>query len=249
MKNIFIFCIVIFFQITSYSQDTIVCNNGLIVSGTIIESDSLFVSYKLNNNPESEVNLLKKSTVILIKYHDGRLSQLYKNDTLLTRKGEKITAKIIELDSDMLSYFRFDGKINPIEITPLSLLFMYELSNGEKTLIAEKKQDNTDYFALGEVDARTYYKTNSGFIACEFVLGFTCWTGYSAAVGIALPFSQPKLESSMNPNNALLHSKPDYLRGFKKHASKKKRHGGFASFTFGIMSSIVTIAALAIIIL
>lgn len=249
MKNLLHFFTILLFTSKLYSQDTLVNNKGLIISGTIIGSDSLFVSYKSNDSLSSEVNLVKKSTVILIKHQDGRLEQFYKNDTLLTKTGDKIIAKIIEIDSDFLSYFLFDGKINFIQITPLNSLFMYQLSNGEKVVITEKPQDNTDYTALGEADAKKYYKTAPGFIAGEVVLGLTCWAGALTLVpGILLPLRDAvKLESSMNPNNALLNSNPAYKSGFEKQASKKKRSAGFKALGAGFAGSVVAFVTIVIV--
>ena len=246
MKNIFSFGIILFSVLTSFSQDTIVNNKGLIFSGTIIGSDSLFVSYKSNDPLISEVNLVNKSTILLVKYSNGRVDQLYKNDTLLTKNGDKIIAKILEIDSDFLNYFRFDGKINSIQITPLASLFMYQLSNGEKVVINEKPQENTDYTALGEADAKKYFKTNPGFIASEVLLGVT-WMGIFP-IGIILPLIKPfNLESSMNPNNALLNSNPAYKSGFEKQASKKKRSAGFKALGAGFAGSVVAFVTIVIV--
>ena len=243
MKNIFSFGIILFLVLTSFSQDTIVNNKGVIFSGTIIGSDSLFLSYKSNDSLSSEVNLVNKSTILLVKYSNGRVDQLYKNDTLLTKTGDKIIAKILEIDSDMLSYFRFEGKINSLQITPLNSLFMYQLSNGEKVVITEKPQDNTDYTALGEADAKKYFKTNPGFIVGEVVLGVT-WIGIFP-IGIILPLIKPfNLESSMNPNNALLNSNPAYKIGFEKQASKKKRSAGFKALGAGVTGSLLALIAI-----
>ncbi|MEN9914192.1 MAG: hypothetical protein RL528_937 [Bacteroidota bacterium] len=228
--------------LTSFSQDTIVSTNGLIVSGTIISSDSLFLSYKSNDSLSSEVNLVNKSTILLVKYSNGRVDQLYKNDTLMTKTGDKIIAKILEIDSDMLSYFRFNGKINSIQITPLASLFMYQLSNGEKVVITEKPQDNTDYKALGEADAKKYFKTNPGFIVGEVVLGATWWIGIPLISGLILPLIKPvKLESPMNPNNALLNSNPAYKSGFEKKAAGKKMAEGFTALGAGVVGSVVAL--------
>ena len=249
MKNIFSFGIILFSVLTSLSQDTIVNNKGLIFSGTIIGSDSLFVSYKSNDPLISEVNLVNKSTILLVKYSNGRVDQLYKNDTLLTKTGDKIIAKILEIDSDMLSYFRFDGKINSIQITPLASLFMYQLSNGEKVVITEKPQDNTDYKALGEADAEKYYKTAPGFIAGEVVLGVTIWAGGLTLVpGLILPLIKPiKLESSSNPNNALLKSNPAYKSGFEMKAARKKSSAGFKALGAGFAGSVVAFVTIVIV--
>ena len=246
MKNIFSFGIVLFLVLTSFCQDTLVNNKGLIISGTIISSDSLFLSYKSNDSLSSEVNLVKKSTILLVKYSNGRVDQLYKNDTLLTKTGDKIIAKILEIDSDMLSYFLFDGKINPVQITPLASLFMYQLSNGEKVVITEKPQDNTDYTALGEADAKKYYKTAPGFIAGEVVLGATWFLYFIPLItGIILPMRDAvKLESSRNPNNALLNSNPAYKIGFEKKASGKKMAVGFKALGAGFTGSLLALIAL-----
>lgn len=241
MKNIFSFGIILISVLTSYSQDTIVNNKGLIISGTIIGSDSLFVSYKSNDSLTSEVNLVKKSTILIVKYSNGSVDKLYKNDTLLTKTGDKIIAKILEIDSDMLSYFLFDGKINSLKITPLASLFMYQLSDGEKVVITEKPQDITDYRALGEADAKKYYKTAPTFIAGEFLLGAT-WTG--TPIGIILSLIKPfNLESSMNPNNALLNSNLAYKSGFKKQAFKKKRSAGFTALGAGFTGTLLVLIA------
>ena len=246
MKNIFSFGIILFSVLTSFSQDTIVNNKGLIFSGTIIGSDSLFLSYKSNDSLSSEVNLVNKSTILLVKYSNGRVDQLYKNDTLLTKNGDKIIAKILEIDSDFLSYFRFDGKINPVQITPLASLFMYQLSNGEKVVINEKPQENTDYRALGEADAKKYYKTAPGFKAGEVFLGATWWLyGIPLITGIILPSIKPvKLESSSNPNNALLKSNSAYKSGFEKKASGKKMAAGFTALGAGFTGSLLALIAI-----
>jgi len=245
MKNIFSFGIILFSVLTSFSQDTIVNNKGLIFSGTIIGSDSLFVSYKSNDSLSSEVNLVNKSTILLVKYSNGRVEQLYKNDTLLTKNGDKIIAKILEIDSDFLNYFRFDGKINSVQITPLASLFMYQLSNGEKVVINEKPQDITDYRALGEADAKKYYKTAPGFKAGEVFLGATWWLGIPLITGIILPSIKPvKLESSSNPNNALLKSNPAYKSGFEKKASGKKMAAGFTALGAGVVGSVAAFIAI-----
>jgi hypothetical protein len=249
MKNITSYLIILLFTSKFFSQDTIVSTNGVIVSGTIIESDSLFISYKSLNTTESEVNLVNKSTILLVKYSNGRVDQLYKNDTLLTKTGDKIIAKILEIDSDMLGYFRFDGKINSIQITPLASLFMYQLSNGEKVVITEKPQDNADYSALGEADANKYYKTAPGFIAGEVVLGATWWFyGLPLISGIILPLIKPStLESSRNPNNALLYSNPAYKSGFEMKAARKKRSGGFKALGAGFAGSVVAFVTIVIV--
>ena len=246
MKFLLFNSVLFLFLCKASCQDTIVNNKGLIFSGTIIGSDSLFVSYKSNDPLISEVNLVNKSTILLVKYSNGRVDQLYKNDTLLTKNGDKIIAKILEIDSDFLSYFRFDGKINPVQITPLASLFMYQLSNGEKVVITEKPQDNTDYTALGEADAKKYYKTAPGFKAGEVFLGATWWLyGIPLITGIIFPSIKPvKLESSMNPNNALLNSNPAYKSGFEKQASKKKRSAGFKALGAGFAGSLLALIAL-----
>ena len=246
MKNIFSFGIILFSVLTSFCQDTLVNNKGLIISGTIISSDSLFLSYKSNDSLSSEVNLVKKSTILLVKYSNGRVDQLYKNDTLLTKTGDKIIPKILEIDSDMLSYFLFDGKINPVQITPLASLFMYQLSNGEKVVITEKPQDNTDYTALGEADAKKYYKTAPGFIAGEVVLGATWFLYFIPLItGIILPSIKPvTLESSSNPNNALLKSNSAYKSGFEKKASGKKIAAGFTALGAGFTGSLLALIAI-----
>ena len=249
MKNITSYLIILLFTSKFFSQDTIVSTNGVIVSGTIIESDSLFISYKSLNTTESEVNLVNKSTILLVKYSNGRVDQLYKNDTLLTKNGDKIIAKILEIDSDFLNYFRFDGKINPVQITSLASLFMYQLSNGEKVVITEKPQDNTDYSALGEADAEKYFKTDPGFIVKEVVLGATWWFyGLPLISGIILPLIKPvKLETSRNPNNALLYSNPSYKSGFEKQASRKKSSAGFKALGAGFAGSVVAFVTIVII--
>ena len=249
MKNLLHFFTILLFTSKLYSQDTLVNNKGLIISGTIIGSDSLFVSYKSNDSLSSEVNLVNKSTILLVKYSNGRVDQFYKNDTLLTKNGDKIIAKILEIDSDMLSYFRFDGKINSVQITPLASLFMYQLSNGEKVVITEKPQDNADYSALGEADANKYYKTAPGFIAGEVVLGATWWFyGLPLISGIILPLIKPStLESSSNPNNALLKSNPAYKSGFEMKAARKKRSGGFKALGAGFAGSVVAFVTIVII--
>ena len=123
---------------------------------------------------------------------------------------------------------------------------MYQLSNGEKVVITEKPQENTDYRALGEADAKKYYKTAPGFKAGEVFLGATWWLyGIPLITGIILPSIKPvKLESSRNPNNALLYSNPDYKSGFEKKATGKKMAAGFTALGAGFNGSLLALIAL-----
>jgi hypothetical protein len=126
---------------------------------------------------------------------------------------------------------------------------MYQLSNGEKVVITEKPQDNADYSALGEADANKYYKTAPGFIAGEVVLGATWWFyGLPLISGIILPLIKPStLESSRNPNNALLYSNPAYKSGFEMKAARKKRSGGFKALGAGFAGSVVAFVTIVIV--
>lgn len=228
----------LFFLFTSkfYCQDTIVTDNGSILSGLIVSSDSLFLNYKSNNSATDEINLIKRSTIILIKYGDGNLEKFFRNDTLLTKNGDELQVKILEVNSDMLSYFQYDGTINEAKIVPLSTLFMYKLSNGTKVVIPEKKSVLVDYSALGESDAKIYYKASKVGIAGQFVLGVLCWTGIGSIVGIILPLLPPNnLHSPLNPNDKLLDSNYDYKRAYEKAASNKKIVGFYAGFGAGAL--------------
>ena len=220
-----------------YSQDTIVSDNGSIFSGLVTTSDSLFLSYKKIDSSQEEISLIKRSSIILIKYGDGRIEQFYKNDTLLTKDGEEIKAKILEIDSDLITYFQFDGTINEAKIVPLSSLFMYKLASGEKVVVTEKKNDDLiDYRTLGESDAKIYYKTNKLVIAGQFLLGSFFWTGLPGIAGIILPLIPPKdLYSPLNPNDKLLETNSDYKSGYKKVASNKKIKSYYASFGAGVL--------------
>jgi hypothetical protein len=126
---------------------------------------------------------------------------------------------------------------------------MYQLSNGEKVVITEKPQDNTDYTALGEADAKKYYKTAPGFITGQVFLGATWWLfGIPLISGIILPLIKPStLESSRNPNNALLYSNPAYKSGFEMKAARKKRSGGFKALGAGFAGSVVAFVTIVIV--
>ena len=236
------------FTSKSYSQDTIVSDNGSIFSGLVTTSDPLFLSYKKIDSSQEEISLLKRSSIILIKYGDGRIEQFYKNDTLLTKDGEEIKAKILEIDSDMITYFQFDGTINEAKIVPLSSLFMYKLASGEKVVVTEKKNDDLiDYRALGESDAKIYYKPNKAGIAGQFILGVFCWTGLSSIGGIILPLIPPNnLYSPLNPNVKLLETNSVYKSGYKKVASNKKMKSDYVAFGSGVLLPVVIILSIII---
>jgi hypothetical protein len=90
-----------------------------------------------------------------------------------------------------------------------------------------------DYEALGRKDAREYYQGKGAF-AGGVVSGILFPVGWFPAILIAA-IPPVNIHNPENRNSHLLHSNPEYRKGFKKQAHKKKAGEVLGGFVGGIL--------------
>jgi hypothetical protein len=150
--------------------------------------------------------------------------------------------------------YQLDGSLHDLDVTKLSMVqcghrsytlsgdtLMLVMVAGANTSLAPaslsllEQDGGMDYRALGKADAKRYYKGGA-----NFAVGLlTSVTFYVPILVAAVPPAAPKLKN--NPNAPLYFSQPEYRKGYKAQAHRKK-----AGLTIGGMFvGIMFIAALA----
>ena len=98
MKPLIFFFIFGLSAFTCFTQDTLVDSKGLIFPARITAVDSNFITYASPDTLIKEQIIIPRSTIIFIKYENGKTEQLYVSDTLITKEGLFITCKVLEID-------------------------------------------------------------------------------------------------------------------------------------------------------
>ena len=212
MKSLIFFFLSGISAFTCYSQDTLVDSKGLIFPARIIAVDSSFITYAAPDTLLKDQMIVPRSTIIFIKYQGGKTEQLYVSDTLITKEGLFITCKVLEIDASTLTYFTFRDNFTSPSVMMKSDFLLIKLHDGTKELL-DPSSDNSgvDYFGLGKVDAKNYYKPAPGLLVWEVICGLTTIFIYPIAPATICAYVPPKkINNSANPNDALLNSNPTY---------------------------------------
>ena len=209
---------------TCFSQDTLVDSKGLIFPARITEMDSNFITYASADTLLKDQIIVQRSTIIFIKYQSGITEQLYLCDTLITKEGDIIKCKVLEIDQSTLTYFTFRNNFTSPTVIVKSDLFMIKYHDGTKEMGSQlSEMSNSDYLNLGARDAKLYYKVKPAVIVSEVIMGVgTIFVAPIIVASIIAYVPPTKLENATNPNNDLLISNKHYKKGYQNKAYKKK---------------------------
>jgi hypothetical protein len=244
MKTICIFSLLLL-SIFAKAQDTLVSSNGAIIPAYIVETDSMFISYKGIDTTKNEVNLIERAHLLLIKHREGKVEQFYMNDTLITMTGETVLTKVIEIAPELITCFYYGGIISEPNVIPSSSVFMIKMHDGTKEIIDHAKKETAEnaqlnYFEMGERDAEKYFRTSDGAIVGEVVSGITTWILLGTIPGAAIGFTKPSnLHNSTNPNDKLLDTNPLYRSGYANKAKNKKQKACAIAYGTGVAIPVV----------
>ena len=239
MKSLISFFILCLSAFTCYTQDTLVDSKGLIFPARITAVDSNFITYASPDTLLKEQIIIPRSTIIFIKYENGKTEQLFANDTLITKDGVFLFGKVIEIDPSSVIYFDYNGRVNPPTVMMKSDFLLIKLHDGTKELGSQQSALNDsnygNYLNLGISDAKKYYKASAGLLVGEVFFGLTSLFLFPIVTASILCYVPPiQLNTSTNPNDALLTSNPAYKIGFLFEAKKKKRRAATAAFFSGL---------------
>jgi len=240
MKSLIFFFLSGISAITCYSQDTLVDSKGLIFPARITAVDSNFITYASPDTLLKEQIIIPRSTIIFIKYENGKTEQLFANDTLITKDGVFLFGKVIEIDPSSVIYFDYNGRVNPPTVMMKSDFLLIKLHDGTKEFGSQQSgMSDTDYQNLGAGDAKLYYKVKPEVIVSEIIMGAGTIFVAPILVGTLIAYVKPtKLENGINPNNDLLISNPHYKKGYQNKAAKKKIYAATLSYFGGIVGFI-----------
>ena len=237
MKNRFFLLFVGLFSAISFSQDTLVTDKGFIIPGNIVSQDNDFIAYSSLDTSVKELALIARTNVIFIKYQNGKTEQLFANDTLITKDGLFVLGKVIEIEPSSVIYFSYNGRVNPPILLMRSDLLLIKLHDGTKELGGQQSgMSDSDYQNLGASDAKKYYKVSPGLLVGEVFCGLTSFFVLPIVTATILCYVVPpiQLNTSTNPNDALLTSNPTYKTGFLSEAKKKKRRAATTAYFSGL---------------
>ena len=235
MKNRFFLLFVGLFSAISFSQDTLVNDNGLLIPANIVSQDIDFITYSSLDTSVKELVLIARSNVIFIKYQNDKTEQLFANDTLITKDGVFIFGKVIEIDPNSVIYFSYNGRLNPPIVMMKSDLLLIKLHDGTKELGSQQsRMSESGNFNMGVSDAKKYYKADPGLLVSEVLFGLTSlYLAPIVAATIICYVPPKKLNNSKNPNDALLNSSVAYKTGFVSEAKKTKRRAATTAYFSG----------------
>ena len=240
MKNIFFLLFVGLFSAISFSQDTLVTDKGFIIPGNIVSQDNDFIAYSSLDTSVKELALIARTNVIFIKYQNGKTEQLFANDTLITKDGLFVLGKVIEIEPSSVIYFSYNGRVNPPTVMMKSDFLLIKLHDGTKELGGQHSgfiySNYGNYLNLGISDAKKYYKVSPGLLVGEVFCGLTSFFVLPIVTATILCYVVPpiQLNTSTNPNDALLTSNPTYKTGFLSEAKKKKRRAATTAYFSGL---------------
>lgn len=243
MKIILILFFLGYAALICFSQDTLVNSKGFIFPVKITEIDSNIIAYASLDTSNKDQIIVPRASIIFVKYDGGKTEQLYSSDTLITKSGLIIICKVLEIDQSTLTYFTFRDKILSPSVLLKSDLLLIKLHDGTNEIASQQSgMSASDYQSLGNSDAKVYYKVKPAVIVSEIIMGAGTIFVAPILAGTLIAYIKPtKLESTLNPNNDLLISNPDYKKGYQKTAAKKKILAATVSYFGGIVGFIGTL--------
>lgn len=157
-------------------------------------------------------------------------------DRILDVEGNEYTVTVTEITPDSIRYKEITGVTQKVQAMPLAQVFMISFKNGTKQVFFDYEAaagSNTEneappilskqqYYQLGKLEARKYYKSNGAFwgtFGATFIPPLFPFGGIAAgtAVSLATPYHRKVITS--NPEYK---QNPDFMLGYNNQAKKKK---------------------------
>ncbi len=246
MKPLIIFFFCIIFQNTIFAQDILVKSNGEKISCRIVGMDSAIVSYENEDTTKKEIVLIPKGQILAVKRNSEKMILFFVPDTLINSNGDKIICKVTAIDPGFISYLPMDSSIEDLKIVPDDKFAVIHFGNGSRETVEQKTGNEfsgkVDYYQLGEIDAKKYYKAK-GIIAAEAVCGLGTYF-LVGIIGGAIIYSLPpkNLSDPANPHNDLLNSNPDYYSGYLHAAQNIKHKKAALGYVAGVFAPVAILA-------
>lgn len=167
-----------------------------------------------------------KKTIFILLTTISIATNCLSQDTITSRVGEDIQAKVLEITTTEIKYKKFDNLDGPTFIVQKSEFSMIRYENGTQEIFTEEKKieptkPTANLYTKGQSDAIRYY---SGYKGAG--TGTLLTSLLSPLVGlipaIACSSTRPK-ETNLNYPNSDLMKQPDYNNGYTQKAKKIKQ--------------------------
>lgn len=160
-------------------------------------------------------------------------------DTLFTTSSDTIVAKIIEINSDDVSYKMFNYLDGPLIKVKASTLNKIHFASGTVETFSFPTTvingDTVNYFRQGCKDANRYYLKYHSAGTWGFMSGFFAGPIMGLATTALIADQQPKMQNLNYPSEKLIHN-PEYKLGYTVTAHKIKKKRVWSNFGYGILS-------------
>ena len=194
---------------------------------------------------------------LLAGCHAGRAQ-----DTLLTRNGEVIAAKVLKITPTEIEYKHSDNPDGPLIVVLKSEVASIRYANGTREAftanepaaastpvitepayalpVARKPTlSRENLYAQGQMDAQVYYKRSGALWGTATTTLLFAPAGL--VVGLVTGAARPHPSTFLSPNPELLRE-PEYLRGYQKQAHRRKMGKAAGGFGIGLGALVLLVA-------
>ncbi|MFD3001794.1 hypothetical protein ACFS7Z_15580 [Pontibacter toksunensis] len=178
------------------------------------------------------------------------LQNAFAQDYIVKVNGEEIPARVLEITLEEILYHQPDSSAEVVLRLPKTEVFMVRFENGAKEVFSENLQDNKvvtaaaltpdQLYLLGKRDAIQLYKGEGvlwGSAASALIFP------YGLAGSAVLAFTPPNVHQNRVSDRELL-SYPDYVKGYKDQAKKRKIGKAAAGAGIGTLVGIAATVAI-----
>jgi hypothetical protein len=172
---------------------------------------------------------------------------LWAQDTIIQKNGNRVPAKVLQIDKNDVTYKKFENPDGPSYVIPKSDINVIRYQNGSTdtfnlAVSAQKqvkfeKTPKSEMFLKGEQDAAIHYTKFKP--AGHWSFGLTLPLNAIGVIpAVIMSATEPKRENLDYPDVSLL-THPDYVKGYLTKAKDKKGKHVMKNFAFGCIGSFV----------
>ena len=156
----------------------------------------------------------------------------HSQDVIITKKGDEIKTKIVEVGLSTIKYKRFDNIDGPIyEITKADI-FIIKYANGSREMFKDSIM-LSDPCVQGKNDAKKYYHNGGAAARGTFFTTIVAGGLLGLIPAITTSSTAPK-DKNLDYPNAELMKNPDYAQCYIHTAKKRKQGKVWTLFGIGI---------------
>ena len=148
-------------------------------------------------------------------------------DTIVTKKGEDMMVKVIEVNMGIIRYKKLDNINGPIFEIQKTDVFMLKYENGIREVLVDNSQSTplinslTPTYQQGVDDAKRYYHKRGGAAAGTFFATLVAG-GLLGLIPAIITSSHTPKDKNLDYPNASFMQNPEYYKGYTHKAKSRK---------------------------